>query len=144
MGTFRAERLIRFGHCDPAGIAYFPAYIDILNGVVEDFWSSVGYPWTALLGQRQLSTPTAHIGCDFAKPSRHGDRLLFSVRIVRLGRSSLEFAHLVTRGPETIWTSKQVLVAMNMRDGGSQPWPDDVRQALQDFIASPDDGAAGG
>jgi 4-hydroxybenzoyl-CoA thioesterase len=138
MGTFRAERLVRFGHCDPAGIAYFPAYIDILVGVVEDFWTALGFPWTDQLGGRHMGTPTAHISCDFVRPSRHGDRLTFTLRITRLGRTSLEFSHLVTRGPETIWTSRQVLVAMDMQTGKARPWPDDVRAALQDFTERPD------
>lgn len=143
MGTFSVERLIRFGHCDPAGIAYFPAYFTLLDGVVEDFCAALGFSWPELLRQRDVSTPTAHIACDFARPSRHGDRLLFSVRIVRLGRTSLELAHHVTRDGETIWSAKQVLVLMNMSTGGSHPWPDDVRAALQAFMDRPDEETGG-
>jgi len=138
MGTFRAERLVRFGHCDPAGIAYFPAYVDILVGVVEDFWSALGFPWTDMLGHRNMGTPTAHISCDFVRPSHHGDRLTFALTIVRLGRTSLELSFLVTRGEETIWTSRQVLVAMDMQTGKAQPWPDDIRAALRHFMNRPD------
>jgi 4-hydroxybenzoyl-CoA thioesterase len=134
LGTFHASRLVRFGHCDPAGIAYFPAYIDMLNGVVEDFWTDIGHPWTDQLGRRHMGTPTAHLSCDFVRPSRHGDRLLFSMTVVRLGRASLEFAHSVTRAGEPVWSARQVLVAMDMKTGASQRWPDDIRTALQAFI----------
>lgn len=136
MAIFRARRLVRFGHCDPAGIAYFPAYIDMLNGVVEDFWIALGHPWTDQLGRRHMGTPTAHLSCDFVRPSHQGDVLVFSLAVERLGEASITLAHTVNRGDEVVWTCKQVLVAMNMTTGKSQPWPDDIRAALQAFIAA--------
>lgn len=134
MAVFHAKRLIRFGDCDPAGIAYFPAYIDILVGVVEDFWTMVGHPWTDQLGRRHMGTPTAHLSCDFVRPSRHGDQLLFSLKVERLGNKSLTLVVDITRDGELIWSAKQVLVAMDMKSGLAQPWPDDIRGALQRFI----------
>lgn len=138
MATFRVQRRVRFGHCDPAGIAYFPAYIDMLNGVVEDFWIALGHPWTDQLGRRHMGTPTAHLSCDFVRPSRQGDVLAFALSIVRVGSASLTLAHTVTRGAEIVWTCQQALVAMDMATDKSQPWPDDIRAALQAFIAAPD------
>ena len=136
MAVFRARRLVRFGHCDPAGIAYFPAYIDMLNGVVEDFFIALGHPWTEQLGRRHMGTPTAHLACDFVRPSRQGDVLVFSVAIEKLGAASLSLAHTVMRGDDVVWTCRQVLVAMDMKTGKSQPWPGDIRAALQAFIAA--------
>lgn len=134
MAEFRAQRLVRFGHCDPAGIAYFPAYIDMLNGVVEDFFIALGHPWTDQLGRRHMGTPTAHLACDFVRPSRQGDVLVFTLAIERLGGASLTLLHTVTRGDEVMWTCRHVLVAMDMDTGKSQGWPDDIRAALQAFI----------
>lgn len=133
MATFRVQRLVRFGHCDPAGIAYFPAYIDMLNGVVEDFWIALGHPWTDQLGRRKMGTPTAHLSCDFVRPSRQGDVLTFALTLERIGGSSLALAHTISRGLETVWTCKQVLVAMHMTTGTATPWPDDIRAALAAF-----------
>ena len=42
---FRTDRALRFGDCDISGTAYFPSYLDILNGVNEEFWAYLGYPW---------------------------------------------------------------------------------------------------
>ncbi|MGH6805572.1 MAG: acyl-CoA thioesterase, partial [Ensifer adhaerens] len=30
---YRTKRPLRFGDCDPSGIAYFPSYLNILVGV---------------------------------------------------------------------------------------------------------------
>ena len=33
-GAWRITVPVRFSHCDPAGIVYFPRYFDMINGVV--------------------------------------------------------------------------------------------------------------
>ena len=33
---FEREQLIRFSHCDPAGIVSFPQYLVLVDGHVED------------------------------------------------------------------------------------------------------------
>ena len=35
--VFEREALIRFSHCDPAGIVFFPQYLVMFNGLVEDW-----------------------------------------------------------------------------------------------------------
>ena len=45
MQIFSTLRELRFGDCDISGTAYFPAYLNILNGVNEEFWAHLGYPW---------------------------------------------------------------------------------------------------
>ena len=39
--VFEVPVLIRFAHCDPAGIVFHPQYFTIFNGVVEDFFREV-------------------------------------------------------------------------------------------------------
>ena len=44
--TFEREQLIRFSHCDPAGIVFFPQYFVLFNGHVEDWFDdglALGY-----------------------------------------------------------------------------------------------------
>ena len=55
MARFETTRVLRFGDCDPAGIAYYPRYFDLLNGVVEDWWISMGHPWRVLFGKRRIT-----------------------------------------------------------------------------------------
>src|SRR5262245_6475964 len=138
MSAFRVELTLRFGDCDPSGIAYFPACLHLLNGVVEQFWSALGHPWTQQINERSRGTPTAHLSCDFARPSRFGDRLLFEVRVVRIGSASLELAHRIVCGSEVRWLAKQVLVSTDIGTGAPQPWHDDIRGALVRFMEDED------
>ena len=43
--SFTTDRMLNFGDCDISGTAYYPAYLNILNGVIEEFWTKIGFPW---------------------------------------------------------------------------------------------------
>ena len=128
--AFRTARTLRFGDCDPSGIAYFPAYLDLLVGVTEEFFAALGSPWPTLVGERRIGTPTAKLEVGFRAPGFHGDRLDFTLRPTSLGRSSLELTVEVHAGDRLLWTARQVLVATSLETHRPCAWPDDVRAAL--------------
>lgn len=130
MTLFSFDRQLRFGDCDPSGIAYFPSYLNILNGVVEDFWAGIGFPWPELITVRKIGTPTVHLTCDFVRPSRFGDVLTFGLRIGKVGGASLHLTHAVSGADSTRWRARQILAATSLVDHHAIPWPDDIRAAL--------------
>jgi 4-hydroxybenzoyl-CoA thioesterase len=132
-------RMLRFGDCDPSGVAYFPSYLDILCGVTEEFWRRIGHSWNAQIEGRGIGTPTVHLACDFTAPSTYGEELTFTLAVARLGRSSLELRHEITCGEERRWSAKQVLALVHFDSRHEPlPWPDDIRAALQDFMERAD------
>ena len=137
MSTFSTRRPLRFGDCDPSGIAYFPAYFDLLNGVVEEFWGWLDFPWSTLIKARRIGLPTVHLESDFTRPSAMGDLLDFGLAVTHLGSRSLEFAHTISSGAEARWSAKQVVVATDLDTYSARPWPDDIRGALARFMESP-------
>jgi 4-hydroxybenzoyl-CoA thioesterase len=130
MRTFSYNREVRFGDCDPSGIAYFPSYLNILNGVVEEFWTAIGFPWRELLFARKIATPTVHLDCQFSRPSFFGDALTFKLGIERVGGASLRFAHAVSGADGIRWQAHQTIVATSAATRRAMPWPDDIRDAL--------------
>ena len=137
MASFEAIRVLRFGDCDPAGIAYFPRYFDLLNGVVEDWWGAMGVPWNTLFLQRRIGLPTVRFEVDFRAPAFLGDKLLFSLAITRIGRKSVDLEHIVRREDATLWQATQILVATSLETHKSISWPDDIRAALVSFQEAP-------
>lgn len=131
MEQFVAERLLRFSDCDPSGIAYFPAYLNLLNGVVEDFWEFLGFPLVQLIKVRAIGTPTVQLDCQFERPALFGERLTFILRVAKVGRSSLHFFHRITGADGLKWSARQVVVATSLREHCAIAWPDDVRDSLQ-------------
>ena len=136
--TFTTIRELRFGDCDISGTAYFPAYLDILNGVNEEFWTHIGYPWHEIIWKDRWGTPTVHLTCDFSIPSLFGQTLRFDLRVVRVGRSSVTLKHEISCDGEKRWNSTQVLAASDLDKHTSVPWPTEVKATLEDWLTEED------
>lgn len=139
--VFHREQLVRFGHCDPAGIVFYPRYFDMLNELVEDWFAhGLGLPFDVLIGQRRIGMPTAQLDTRFLRVSRHGDRLTQTVHIERLGGSSLKLniafigSDEEHSGPRVEFT--QVLVCTSLQTHKPQAFPDDLRAALERSLAA--------
>jgi len=92
--AFRSRQLVRYFHCDPGGIVYFPRFFDMFNVALEDWFAeALACPWgTDLIGARQLSTLSLAIRVEFLRACRLGEVLDFDLWPTRLGRSSIQLA----------------------------------------------------
>ena len=89
-GAFTRTVPIRFSHCDPAGIVYFPHYFDMFNGLIEDWYTEqLGVDYATMISSDRHGFPFVHIETDFKVPSRMGERLDLTLLVERVGRSSL-------------------------------------------------------
>lgn len=131
---YLADRMVRFADCDPAGIVFFPNYFRMLNGVVEDWWASLGHPWTQLVGERRMGTPTVRLDTEFVRPSKMGEVIRFHLSVERLGASSLTLRHVVIGDDVARMRVRQVLVATSLDTHKAIAWPDDVRAAIVRFM----------
>jgi 4-hydroxybenzoyl-CoA thioesterase len=138
--VFVTDRELRFGDCDISGTAYFPSYLNLLNGVNEEYWAHIGYPWHEIIWKERWGTPTVHLTCDFSIPSLFGQTLTFELRVVRVGRSSVTLKHEISCKGEKRWNSTQVLAASDLDKHTSLAWPDAVKATLDDWLVT-DEGA---
>jgi 4-hydroxybenzoyl-CoA thioesterase len=144
---------VRFGDCDPAGIAYFPRIHDWFHQGMETWFDrALGHPYAQVIRVRQLGFPTARIEADFARPCALGDALALELRLAAVGRSSVSLAFTL-RGAdaaEVRATARSVVVALDLdpaspTHGRAVPLPDDLRAAMLAFGVHPltDEPAAG-
>lgn len=90
MSAYTTVIQVRFGHVDPAGIAYFPRIFDYVHDVFEEVWEEhVGTRYYHLLLEHKIGFPLVHSDVDFKKPLRFGDRMVVSVTCFKLGQRSL-------------------------------------------------------
>ena len=123
--------LVRFSHCDPAGIVYFARAFDILNEVVEDWFNDgLKLDYHDIVGRRRIGLGYAHAECDFAKPATMGDVLAYAVGVERVGGKSLTLAITARRDGEEILKASLVIVTTDLTRHASMPIPDDVRKAV--------------
>lgn len=137
--VFEQDVLIRFSHCDPAGIVFYPQYFVILNGFMEDWFSEgLGVDFADMVTRRRLGIPTARIDCTFLRPSRLGDRLRLGVVVTRVGESSISIEVQGKVGDELRLKAVQTLVVMSLDAMKAIPIPAEIRSALERYrVAEP-------
>jgi 4-hydroxybenzoyl-CoA thioesterase len=125
---------IRFGHCDPANIVYFASHFDILNGVVEDWFThALGLPYPDLIVKRRIGLGYAHAACDFRVPARMGDILTYTVAVERIGTKSLPLRIVARLGHAEVLSASLVIVSTDLDQGTSIALPDDIRAAVRAY-----------
>lgn len=128
---FMRNYRIRFSHCDPAGIVFFPQYLVLFNQLVEDwFTEGLGISYADLLGPRRIGLPIVRLECDFRAISRMGESVTFGLAVERAGGRSLAL-RLEAWGAGTLRVaSRQVLVFTSLDTHQAISMPTDVRAAL--------------
>jgi 4-hydroxybenzoyl-CoA thioesterase len=132
--TFARPVKIRFAHCDPAGIVFFPQYLVLTNGLVEDWFNeALQIDYAHMIGVRRVVLPIVKLDCTFSKPSRMGEIITLSLALLHVGRSSLRIEITGRAQEETRFIATQVLVTTSLESGAAIDIPADIRTALTPF-----------
>lgn len=136
MKTFKKRFAVRFRHCDPAGIVFYPRYFEMMNDLLEDFLAELGAPFAELHGGRE-GVPTVALEASFARPSFLGDALEVEMAVTRLGESSFSLAYSASCGGELRFTATSTLVYVANGGRGkvrSLPLPEGLRIGMRGFL----------
>jgi 4-hydroxybenzoyl-CoA thioesterase len=133
--TYRRSLLVRFGYCDPAGIVFYPRYLEIFNELVEDWCrEELKFSFSEIVTERGWGLPTVHLEVDFTSPSFFGEVLSATLSLLRLGTSSISL-EISLHGPGGIARvcGRVVLVLVDRRTNRAIPIPEDLRARIQAF-----------
>ena len=134
--SFVTPLTVRFQHCDPAGIVFFPRYYEMLNLAVERFFEErLGASFAALHLRHRLGVPTVRIETEFRAVSRLEDRLTFALAVERVGRSSLQLGIVCRCGEELRLRTTHTLVAVDLDTTRAVAWPEAVGTRLRRLVA---------
>ena len=131
-----------WGDCDPAGIVYFPRFFEKFHEAMERWFDDgLGQPYQVLIMGRKLGLPAVHTEADFRRPCHFGDDLVVELRVLRLGRSSIELGYRVVTADdeaELRLTGRTVCALMDLDPASpsfqrARPWPDDLRARIEAF-----------
>ncbi len=135
-GAFTRSVPVRFSHCDPAGIVYFPHYFDMFNGVIEDWYTQeLDYDYAELLMGSKYGFPFVHIDCDFKIPSRMGDVIDLTLLVERIGRSSLGIVIVCHRNGLERLRAHMVTAMMSLDTNEPVPLPQPLRAKIEAYRA---------
>jgi len=142
--VFQVREVVRFRHCDPAGIVFYPRYFEMINDFVETwFEQGLGASFHVLHVERGMGTPTASVHCDFISPSRWNDTLIQTLHVEHLGGASVRLAFAFAGEDGVVRLRGHItIVTVNLATMRSQRIPDPLRAAMARFlIQSGTDGA---
>jgi 4-hydroxybenzoyl-CoA thioesterase len=132
--TFDMPVRIRFAHCDPAGIVFFPQYLVLTNALVEDWFTEcLGIDYAHMIRQRRIGLPIVKLDCEFSRPSRMGETVTLSLSVNSIGRRSIRIGIVGHCQDEVRFKAHQVLVTTSLETGQSIDIPDDIASALARF-----------
>lgn len=139
---FITQKRVRFHHCDPAGIVFYPQFFYLLHEVQEDFLTHIGFP-EHLLIQSGTGLPIVDLKAEFLGMCRHGDHLTLSLELTRLGGASMGMRYEIHGGPGTPdapqsirLRAEGVVVFSSLADAKAVAMPDGLRAALQPYLES--------
>jgi len=129
--VFERPVKIRFSHCDPAGIVFFPQYLTLTNALVEDwFTESLGIDYAEMIGVRRIGLPIVKLDCEFVRPSRMGETITLALSLDTVGQRSLRITITGLTATEVRFRATQVLVTTSLDTGASIDIPADIGAAL--------------
>ncbi|MGH6725933.1 MAG: acyl-CoA thioesterase [Pseudolabrys sp.] len=133
-GAFTRGVTVRFSHCDPAGIVYFPHYFDMFNGLIEDWYGQeLGYDYAELIMGSKFGFPFVHLDCDFKIPSRMGDIIELTLLVERIGRSSLGIAIVCHHGGMERLRAHMVTAMMSLETRQPVPLAPALRAKIETY-----------
>ncbi len=135
---FISQVEVRFRHCDPAGIVFYPRYFEMINDFVEEWFDKgMGLPFHALHVDRHIGTPMASVTCDFSAPSRWHERLRQTLEVQRIGGASFKaLVRFEGADGQLRLSATLTIVTVDLRTMKSMPLPADLRERMQDYLAA--------
>lgn len=101
--TFTLPVQISFGHCDPAGIVFYPNYFRWFDRCFHTYLlDRVGGHRTLCRDLNARGIGLMDVGADFPSPALDGDLMELQMRILDWGRKTLKLGYRGVIGDRTV------------------------------------------
>lgn len=135
--------MVRFSHCDPAGIVYYPWFFDMTHATKEDWFAQgLGYPHAELMLQRRIGTPTVKIEAEFLRPLEMGETVRYELRVLKLGNTSVHLSISGRKDGVEHLRITQTIVFMSLETRRAIRIPEDLRPKIEEYLVKDDRGVA--
>lgn len=139
MSLYTVKRRVSWGDCDPAGILYTPRVFDFCTQAIECWYAEVIEADWATMVRDKRGSPTVHASCDYLKPMVPGLEVAITLRIDKLGDTSITFGLEGGDDRGTIYfRAKYVSCIIDFTEDRAIEIPSDWRLKMQAYIADCD------
>lgn len=128
---------VLFRHCDPAAIVFYPRYVELVHDVVEHWFNhGLKISYYTLHSERGLGIPTANLQVDFKQPSRLGEQLTGKLKVLRVGRSSMQMSIQLCGPDDAVRVdAKATVVFVSVEKISPIEIPADFRERIMLYLA---------
>ncbi len=132
--AFSKDIKVRFSDTDPAGVMYFPRFLDVFHGVFEDWFDEdLAMPYRWVLEDTRIGFPAVSTDCEYSAPFRFGETMEVTLTLSRLGKRSFTCTYEARgKGEDEVRVSASIVtVVVNLDSFESHPMPAPLRKALE-------------
>ncbi len=141
MGGLVNKRMImmEWGDCDPAGIVYFPRYLEYGDSCTHALFERVGLPKPRMQEKYGIvGIPIVDVHVRFLLPSSYSETLSVESSITEWGRSSFTVNHRFLRGKElAVEISEKRVWSARAADGSGRLESKEVPSEVKEKFGAP-------
>jgi 4-hydroxybenzoyl-CoA thioesterase len=131
MTWWRVEKTVRFAHCDPAGIVFYPRFFELMQEATEDFFRfALETPFDQLVNADGIVMPAVSLDVRWHAPSRLADVLAIDVGVAQIGNASIDFVYEMSCRGERRMSARTRQVQTRRESGRSTPIVEPLRGRL--------------
>ncbi len=137
---FKQQVKVRFSDTDPAGVMYFPRFLDSFHGVFEDWFDEdLKMPYRWMLEDTRVGFPTVNVDVDYRGPFRFGETMEVELCVTEVGDKSFACTYKARRlGNDRVLVRAVMKVATVDLDAFKAiPIPTKLKQALDARLEAP-------
>jgi acyl-CoA thioester hydrolase len=129
---------VEFAETDAAGMVHFSVFFRYMEEAEHAMWRAAGLNiWET---GENLSWPRISASCDFKNPLKFQDEFEVRTEIASVSRSTIQWAHVLTRGDVVIGTGTVTAVCIKKLPDGtikSTEIPDGIISRLRSVLQGP-------
>jgi acyl-CoA thioester hydrolase len=128
---FHTETRVRLSETDALGVVYYGQFLTYFDIARLEMLRKAGIT-ARFLKSRGVGFVAGESVCRYLSSARFDEVLDLGVKVSRVGNSSVEYAHTITRGRTKVAEGKVTDILVGV-DGKPKGIPDDIRSMLSKF-----------
>ena len=135
--TFSHSLRVRWSEVDKQDVVFNPNYFVYFDVAVAEYWRAIDFPYPGGLVASGTDLFAIKATAEFHRSATYDEVLDVACRVVRLGRSSMQYALGIWRAGEHLTSGELVYVHTHLASRQAVPLPQELRDAILRFERTP-------
>ena len=126
---------VKMHDTDAAGILFFGNQFKWIHDAYEILLERIGFGFATILRNTDFFIPIVHAESDYKSPLFVGDKIVITVKVGRIGRSSFTFIYEIHDArKKLVGSAKTIHVATDKNTRKTIPLPPKLKRALMGAV----------